>query len=179
MADLEKTADAIIKLTERWHRFWSSSSGWAPAKAATLLSNSRLDLQVELARCLPDWGARERDSDAHLVLAWANLGALVEGAMMLTCCVFYEDYMRDAEEAMREQSPDTLSLDPLRIFFTQHVWTRRQAARWDPWILHIQHRRNTIHAFRRRDLGDFGEFGKAVGEYYELMCEIEDRLPYP
>jgi hypothetical protein len=179
MSDLETTTQAIIKLTERWYGFWSRPDGWAPASAAKLLSASRLDLQVQLACCLRDWGGPERDSDAHLVLAWTNLGALVEGAMMLTCCVFYNDYLRDAEEALQERSPDTLSLDPLRVFFTQHVWTTKQAARWDPWILRLQHRRNTIHAFRRRDLGDFGEFANYVGEYYELMRDIDDRLPYP
>lgn len=47
--------DRIVELTEAQTDFWSQSHGWAPRDAADVLSRSRLDRQVDLARCLRIW----------------------------------------------------------------------------------------------------------------------------
>lgn len=54
-----------------------------PLEAAELLSRSRLDWQVHLATCLRDWLPGERKlTEGHLILAWANLGALIEVGLL-------------------------------------------------------------------------------------------------
>jgi hypothetical protein len=144
-----------------------------------LLSDSRLDLQVELACCLSDWISAGCNTDGHLVLAWANLGALVEGALMLILCVYYNDFRQSAEGTIDNASPDRLTLEQLRVYCSKHVWLSSESRRWDPWILRVMQRRNAIHAFRRRELGNVEELHRCVHEYLELMRLIDGRLPYP
>ena len=52
-------------------------------------------LQASLATSLSRWVGATSDGD--LILAWANLGTLVEGQLKLFLCVYYEDYMKDAD----------------------------------------------------------------------------------
>ena len=50
------------------------------------------------------------------------------------------------------------------------------------WIIYIdlvQARRNAIHAFKDRQLGDPSEFTECVNKYMELLTEIDGQLPYP
>ena len=61
--------------------FWKEAHGWAPIEAAELLNKSMLEWQGSLAEQLSVWCGTL--TDGQLILAWANLGALVEGQMKL------------------------------------------------------------------------------------------------
>lgn len=90
--------------------FWSNASGWAPQDAAELLSRSRLDRQVSLSESLARWTTGPHPlSDGDLILAWANLGCLVEGTLKLFLAVYYQDYQADAEKTLNR---DGLALAP-------------------------------------------------------------------
>src|SRR5690606_23061743 len=82
----------IASLTRCIMDFWSDG-GWAQGKAAALLNRSMLHWQVSLAESLSRWV--NTSSDGDLILAWANLGALVEGQMKLFLCVYYHNYEND------------------------------------------------------------------------------------
>ena len=69
-------------------------------------------------------------------------------------------------------------LDLLRQFFKEEVWTAEEKA-WDKWLEHIQARRNTIHAYRSRELGTFEEFYSDVRQYAEFLQDLTMRLPEP
>lgn len=167
--------------------FWSQAAGWAPAEAADLLSKSRLDRQQSLSVSLARWATGPHPlSEGDLILAWANLGSLVEGTLKLFLCVYYEDYKVDAEKTKfhkvydsktgKPRDPDRLELEGLSQYFKKaELLTEEELS----WLAKVQARRNAIHSFRHREIGDTVEFLTALGEYYDLLEGIESRLPYP
>jgi hypothetical protein len=177
----EEICNAIAEETKTTMDFWKyNSSGWAPAEAAEILTRSMLDWQSSLACALKIWLARE--SDGELILAWVNLGSLVEGLLKLFLCVYYKDYARDDPALMRKgqlQDPDGQELESLRIFFNKKVWTKREKSYWDPWILKIQQHRNAVHAYKKRNIGSFKEWHAALRVHLKLIRTLDSRLPYP
>lgn len=175
----------VVRAHDDLASFWSNARGWAPDEAATVFERCRLDRQTQLARCLRIWvdESAAEESDGRLVLARANLGALVEGAMQLGLTVFHADYSR-SERATRDpkgvitDAPD-LMLEKLRIFFRDEFWLPKESANWDPWVQSVQRRRNAVHAFTERDLGTHAEFLADVRTYLTFLAAINDRLPYP
>lgn len=170
--------DRIISTNEGIATFWSRAGGWAPEEALELLNSSRLDWQVELSRTLHMW-TFEHSVQGQLILASANLGALVEGTLKLFLSVYCLDYLSDEVRVeLRDQVvlPDSLNLERLRCFLQARGLLDRQ---WIDFILLVQRRRNAIHAFRGRDLGDQREFETCVALYLDLLTEIDQRLPYP
>ena len=187
MFELEKMSinevvNRIVTLNDGLRRFWTKADSWAPVEAAQLLSKSRLDWQVSLSRCLKIWFAEPHPDDESgcLILAWTNLGSLVEGTMKLFLSVWYKDYKNYLEAIKKEKltDPDSLQFEPMRQFFRKRIW-RNKDEDWDAWIRHIQHRRNTIHAYKSRDIGTFDEFFIDVRRYLKFLRYINSRLPYP
>jgi hypothetical protein len=69
-------------------------------------------------------------------------------------------------------------LGQLRAFFSKmKIWT--QEFDWDAWITHIAERRNSIHAFKRRDIGSFEEWRKDLRIHLSFIQDLDSRLPYP
>jgi hypothetical protein len=180
--------DRIVALNRNLARFWRTADGWAPIEAAGLLSKSRLDWQVSLSRCLRLWikTPHDRLEDGELILAWAKLGSLTEGTMKLFLSVFFQDYQKDidglkAAGAYHNQkqapiSPDGLSLDVMRAYFKKGELL---GAEIDPYVELVQQRRNAIHAYKDRPIGDDQEFQAAVLSYLRMLREVNARLPYP
>jgi len=185
-ATLPQLVDLIVRRNEAITRFWSKAFGWAPLEAANLLSKSRLDWQVSLSRTLSLWVTLKVEPDhpefdGRLILAWANLGALVEGTLKWFASVFYSDYVKD-QHVIRERNgdlvdPDSAQFGRLRAFFAKSVWLPHQ--KYDDWILEVQRRRNAIHAFRHRDIGNFDDFERSVRRYRDMLEELDAQAPYP
>ncbi|MFZ3384871.1 MAG: hypothetical protein WA144_13190 [Candidatus Methanoperedens sp.] len=170
----------IITLNNGLRQFWKDVEGWASIEAAQLLSKSRLDLQISLSVCLKIWllEPSPKDKDGRLILAWANLGSLVEGTMKLFLSIFYTEYKKDVEAIKNKGKiidPDGLQLESMRQFFRKKIWGED----WDEWIQHIQNRRNAIHAYKSRDIGTFEEFFADVRSFLKFLRYINSRLPYP
>lgn len=171
--------DRIETLTSQMMNFWKSAHGWAPIEAAGLLSISMLEWQASLSSSLHLWLSASSDGD--LILAWANLGALVEGQLKLFLSVYYNDYSADAD-AIRDRrgrltDPDRSTLEPLRQFFVRRIWT--VGRNWNPYVERIQLRRNAIHAFRARDIGTFDEWRDELRTHLSFVRDINGRVPYP
>lgn len=169
----------IETLTTRMMHFWKSTLGWAPVEAAGLLSRSKLEWQASLSSSLRRWVSASSDGD--LILAWVNLGALVEGQLKLFLSVYYNDYTADAN-AIRDRrgrltDPDGSLLEDLRQFFVRRVWTPGKD--WNPYVERIQQRRNAIHAFRARDIGTFADWGNELAFHLSFIRDINRQLPYP
>ncbi|MEW5741714.1 MAG: hypothetical protein AB1938_22535, partial [Myxococcota bacterium] len=143
-----------------------------------LLRRCRLDRQAQLARTLRQWAdpGPSDVADARLILARANLGALVEGTMQLLLSVWLHDFRREFD---REKEPPELMLHSVQTFFSQNVWTDAERAVWDPWVTEVRKRRNAVHAFCDRDLGEHADFLADVRRYLHFMKAINSRLPYP
>jgi hypothetical protein len=183
-----ETIDRIESLNRDLAQFWKAAHGWAPIEAAGLLSKARLDWQVSLSSSLRLW---LRDpptalSDGELILAWTNLGALIEGTLKLFLSVYYNDFRVDVEnlkaagafdhKAQASKSPDGLSLEPLRRYVAARDLI---GASGDVLVKLVQERRNAIHAFKDRPIGDAAEFWGAVCDYLTMLSDVDDRLPYP
>lgn len=181
---VDSAIDQIIASNERIRRFWTEeASGWSPKETAELMENSRVDRLVSLSRSLRLWTRPYADADqeGRLILAWANLGILVEGTMTWFLCVFESDY---AQQPMKTKTgfglqPNRLRFEEMSRFFRQHVWTARQVAEWDDWLSMVRDRRNSVHAFNHREIGTWSEWNEAVVRYHDFIGELDGRVPYP
>jgi hypothetical protein len=177
---IEEVCRRVGRLTSSMMTFWKSADGWASVEAAGLLNKSMLEWQASLADSLARW--LEATTDGDLILAWANLGALVEGQLRLFLTVYYEDYKTDADAIVargQQRNPDEAeaTLELLRQFYVKRVWVAD--ADWNPYVQSVQQRRNAIHAFRARDVGDFDEWKSKLREHLLFLRELNDRMPYP
>lgn len=178
----------IVTLNAGLQKFWSNSHGWAPIKAAGLLSKSRLDWQVSLSRTLSIWitAPKKALTPGELILAWTNLGSLVEGSLKLFLSVWFDDYAADVENLKaakvydnkknKIQEPDSLTLERLRLYFNFKGLLSKDCL---TLLELVQQRRNAIHAFKDKSIGDTKEFHKALAGYLEMLREVNERLPYP
>ena len=194
--DISNVVTRIIKLNSGLCDFWSKASGWAPDGAATLMSKSRLDRQVSLSKCLQLWLSSEVSGyeEGALILAWANLGSLIEGTLKLFLSVYYEDYKKEIIsniqniEANKKYlksykdkkgnmiDPDILTLEKLRIFFNKNkIWSEE----WNNYVSKVQIYRNAIHAYQDKEIGTMKEFEESVRYYLKMVAEFNDRMPYP
>lgn len=180
--ELIKIQNEIVRINRWLAGFWSNSHGWAPYTAAELMSKSKLDNQVALSFTLKIWleQGEQQSKDGRLILAWANLGALIEGTLKLFLCAYYEDYSIDLQayrnNKAKLQDPDSLALEKLRVFFNKKsLWSKE----WDEYVLNIQNKRNAIHAFQDREIGTFEEFYKCLPAYLLMIKKFNLGLPYP
>lgn len=172
----EEVIERIIKLTKEICTFWSNASGWAPKKASDLMSKSRLDWQASLARMLRMFNTEQvQKEDGGLILAWTTLGSLTEGVLKLFLSVWRNEYessvLKPTSRGYTDKNdnliePDILILEKLRVFLAKEVYTKDIREIWKKqgsldiidWILKIQQRRNAIHAYKNREIGNFDEF---------------------
>ncbi|MDT8392070.1 MAG: hypothetical protein RRC34_16330 [Lentisphaeria bacterium] len=175
--DVYELCRRIATLTRSIMNFWSDG-GWAQNEAAALLDRSMLHWQTSLAESLSRW--TDTKSDGDLILAWTNLGALVEGQLKLFLCVYYHDYENDVDGISRRGqriAPDGSQLEELRQFFVKRVWD--VGTNWNPYVELVQQRRNAVHAFQQRSIGNIGEWVDALRLHLSFVRDVGGGLPYP
>lgn len=180
--DISEVVEKIIARNQKIHDSWCNVFGWAPTEAADLLAKSRLDRQISLSHCLTIWLDKPAEDyvDGYLILAWVNLGSLVEGTMKFFLSVFLMDYLNDpVQHRNKDICPDELQLGQLRQFFGEHDIWMEDKSRWNQWVLHIQEHRNAIHTYKDREIDTFEEFWEDLRQYLEFLDELEGRVPYP
>ena len=180
--------DRVEALNTGLASFWGQNQGWAPVAAAGLLSKSRLDWQASLSGSRRLW---MRDvpnalTQGDLILVWANLGSLLEGTLKTLLSVYYETYRTDLEhlekagafdhKKEKPKDPGGLTLEPLRQYCKS---LNLLGTDGDALIELAQRRRNAIHAFIDRPIGDGVEFQQAVRDYLAMLRRVNERLPYP
>ena len=83
----------VIEITNKIMSKWMGIGGIAPDSVVDKMHNARLDWIIQLTDCLEIWTDRGgRLSEGELLLARANIGAIVEGWLKFFYCVYYEDY---------------------------------------------------------------------------------------
>jgi hypothetical protein len=187
-APLHHVVDRIESTNRDLAKFWKNAHGWAPVEAAGLLGKSRLDWQVSLSSSLRLWLRDPPDtlSDGELILAWTNLGSLIEGTLKLFLSVYYNDFKKDVDnlktagaydnKRQEPASPDGLTLDRLRKYVVASAIINADG---DELLRLVQERRNAIHAFKDRPIGNAKEFQGALRSYLEMLEALDGRLPYP
>lgn len=181
--DIQGIINDIISMNATIEQHWFSSFGWAPTESAVLMSRSRLDRNISLSKTLKIWfqESPEDEVEARLILAWTNLGALVEGTLKLFLSVYLVDYRKEAQAPKDKKgkiiAPDTLDLEKMRVFMDKiELWTPT----WSQYVLMIQQNRNAIHAYKERTVGTLDAFTNALTVYKSFIQEFNfDRLPPP
>lgn len=173
----------IVMINDDIRAFWSNAHGWAPTEAAELSAKSRLDWQVSLSHCLSGWleSLENEGYDGCLILAWVNLGCLVEGTLKFFLSVYIADYSKSPRTRGKRKELcdiDNLQLEEMKQYFAEHIWADTQK-HWTGWIGKVQQRRNAVHAYRDRDIGTFDEFFAELATYLDFLIEIEGQTPRP
>lgn len=182
--NLESAIDRIVTSNERIRRFWTREAhGWSPRETAELLENSRIDRLVSLSHSLRLWTqpSTDEDQEGRLILAWANLGVLVEGTMTWFLCVHEGSYSQSPMQTKGgvDLQPNHLRFEELCRYYREVVWTDRQLAEWDDWLNTVRNRRNAVHAFNHREIGTWEDWSDAVVRYLGLIEDLDGQIPYP
>ena len=169
---INELVESIRKTTS----FWSNHNGWAPEATANILSRAQLNWISSLSVSLHNWNRCLSNGD--LILAWANIGAIVEGYLKFFLVVYDHDYRKRPHLRKGDYvSQDVIRLEDLRVYFKKNVWA--DTDNWDDWISDIQTKRNAIHAFKERDIGDTRQLHDQIFRLHEFVRDIDSRLPYP
>lgn len=190
--------DKIIRLTDITISEWKDPWGYAPSSAAEKISASKTDWVSSLTHTLKDWADKANDIDimsiGKIILAYANLGALVEAWMMFLLAVYDCDYSRNKHKRKNGKTINIkdMSLSDLTEYYAEMVWQtniarieeseyskeqRKEYIELLEWIKKIEQYRNAIHCFKDRKIGTQEELARDINKYYEFLLKIIDRLP--
>lgn len=113
-------------------------------------------------------------------MAWANLGALVEGTLKLFCSVYLKDYLKSdrikTDKKGKAKLPDIICLEELKVIMAKEAGFGLE---WFNFVGDVQKYRNAIHAYQDRDLGGQQVFLGLIEKYYCFIKEVNLSLPYP
>ena len=154
---------------------WKDVHGIAPDNAAKKLDIAMLDWQSELTKTLKIWVDKGLDMTVgELILARANLGAVVESWLRFFYCVFYDDYinqpMKNKKGQILEPEND-MRFEDLKKLSTGILWDDEKSKDY-LWVDSIQKKRNAIHSFTYKDIGTPLDFLLDV----DYLCEFVDMI---
>ncbi len=173
---LEDVISRLTKLNAELAKYWSSAEGWAPLSVTEILSKSRLDWQVSLTETLLLWlpdKSKKDLTDGEKILAWTNLGCLIEGTLKLFLSIYNEDYLKSRKKDGKGAA--SLTLGGLEYFIKEHEILDSEKMEY---ILHVRSMRNTVHAFNDCDLFTHEEYDASVRQYLNFLRYVNFRLPY-
>jgi hypothetical protein len=178
---LRECVDRIVIEHERLRDDWQHPEGWAPDGTAAKIRKADLDRMVSLAHCLRRWLKRPTSEEEHgfLVLAWANLGSLIEGYLTFFLALHYTSYLNDPVKDARQKSvrPEDLRFAQLTGYFRKVVWTERQAKRFHAMTERARGSRNAIHPFVKCEKGSVRDFTRALRQYWHLLEDMSGQHP--
>ena len=172
--------DILTIQTNNTALIWKDVHGIAPDNAAKKLDIAMLDWQSELTKTLKIWIDKGLDMTVgELILARANLGAVVESWLRFFYCVFYDDYinqpMKNKKGQILEPEKD-MRFEDLKKFSTGILWDDERSKDY-LWVDSIQKKRNAIHSFTYKDIGTPLDFLLDVDHLCEFVDMILNHLP--
>ena len=172
--------DILTIQTNNTALIWKDVHGIAPDNAAKKLDIAMLDWQSELTKTLKIWIDKGLDMTVgELILARANLGAVVESWLRFFYCVFYDDYinqpMKNKKGQILEPEKD-MRFEDLKKFSTGILWDDEKSKDY-LWGDSIQKKRNAIHSFTYKDIGTPLDFLLDVDYLCEFVDMILNHLP--
>lgn len=172
--------ELLLKKTKKISLTWKKSYGIAPENVTKKVDLAMLDWQYELTKTLKIWLDKgENMTDGELILARVNLGAVVEFWLRFFYCAYYDDYIEDPMKNKKGKviEPEKgLRFEDLKKFSTGILWKDENTSEY-AWIDKIQHKRNAIHSFTYKDIGNSHDFFDDMDKLYEFVDDIISRLP--
>jgi hypothetical protein len=147
--------DVLVILTSNSALIWKEARGIAPDSAADKLDDAMLEWQSELTKTLKIWIDKGLAmTTGELILARANLGAVVESWLKFFYCVYYDDYSKNPITNYKGKmiEPEKASFNDLKDFSCGKLWGDENSPEYI-WVNSVQYKRNAIHSFRYRDIG--------------------------
>lgn len=157
---------------------WKDVYGIAPNASAAKLYKAMLEWQNELTSTLEIWVSKGLEMSAgELILARANLGAVVESWLKFFYCVYYEDYCKNPiTYKKRMVEPENAKFEDLNGFSTGKLWDSSTSSEFD-WVDSVRYKRNAIHSFKYRDIGTPQDFLDDMDHLYEFVDNVISHLP--
>ncbi|SHJ36436.1 hypothetical protein [Parasporobacterium paucivorans] len=171
--------DVLVILTNNAALIWKEARGIAPDSAADKLDDAMLEWQSELTKALIIWIDKSLTmTTGELILARANLGAVVESWLKFFYCVYYEDYCKSpiTNKKGKMIEPEKASFDNLKDFSSGKLWNDENSPEY-AWVNSVQHKRNAIHSFRYRDIGTPLEFLDDIDHLYDFVDNVLSHFP--
>jgi len=158
---------------------WKESRGFAPISVSDKLEVAMLSWVTELTDALNIWIDKGLNlTEGELILANTNLGAITECWLKFFYTVFYEDYRKNPKKDRKgdEIEPNKMKFEDLKNFSIGILWDDKTEPGY-LYVDNIQHKRNAIHAFNYRDIGNPQDFLNNVDLLCNFVDEIISRLP--
>lgn len=175
MNDYENLRSATKNIEENW----KNANGFASGLVLDKLDKAMLSWVTELTDALEIWiNIGLSMTDGELILAYTNLGALVECWLKFFFCIHLRDYLDDPVMNRSGEiiQPNKMSLEGLKMKSIGILWESTNHPVYK-WVSKIQHRRNAIHAFDYRDIGTPDEFRNDVNELNGFVGMIINLIP--
>ena len=172
--------EVLMIQTKNISLIWKDVHGIASCDVANKLDIAMLDWQYELTESLKIWIDKGlKMTTGELILARANLGAVVESWLRFFYCVFYDDYMKQPKVNKKghvlEPEKD-LRFEDLKTFSTGILWDDENSDDYK-WVDSVQKKRNAIHSFTYKDIGTPLDFLHDVCYLCKFVDMILNHLP--
>ncbi|MEA4948243.1 MAG: hypothetical protein VB068_01125 [Petrimonas sp.] len=170
--------DVLTIITDNQALLWKEARGIAPDVTADKLDDAMLEWQSELTKTLKIWIDKGLSmTNGELILARANLGAVVESWLKLFCSVYYDDYCKiPITKSGKMVEPEKASFDMLKNFSSGKLWNNTNSSEY-AWVESVQHKRNAIHSFIYRNIGTPQEFLEDVDHLYDFVDNVISHFP--
>lgn len=174
-----KQYEVLVILTNNAALIWKEARGIAPDSAADKLDDAMLEWQSELTKTLKIWIDKGLAmTTGELILARANLGAVVESWLKFFYCVYYDDYCKNpiTNNKGKMIEPEKAPFNDLKDFSCGKLWDDKNSQEY-VWVDSVQHKRNAIHSFRYRDIGTTLEFLDDINHLYSFVDNVLSHFP--
>ena len=171
--------DTLCIITNNAALLWKNARGIAPDDVADKMDIAMLDWQSSLTQTLRIWIEKGLSmSNGELILARANLGAVVESWLKFFYCVFYDQYSVNpkTDRSGRSIEPENLKFEDLKNFSTGKLWNSAASPEY-LWVDSVQHKRNAIHSFKFKDIGTPQEFLDDIDKLYDFVDNVYSHFP--
>ena len=184
---LLSVVDEIYKINRKiQNEFGQQANIFVQAGAKNAVQKVRFDQLTSLSLTLKKWLQQDL-TEGELILAWVNLGALLEGTMKAFLTVYFDDFEKDKENhnssnAIHKKGslkgtvkqPGKLKLEDLIIYFRKQ---KLFADSEEELAEKIKRNRNAIHAFLDSEVDGTSQFHMALRQYLSMQKRLYEQLP--
>lgn len=170
----------LVVITNNTALIWKEARGIAPDTAADKLDYAMLEWLSELTRTLKIWIDKGLSmTTGELILARANLGAVVESWLKLFYTVYYDDYKGSSpfkNNKGRITEPEKIKFEDLKNSSTGKLWDDNTSFYYK-WVDSVQSKRNAIHSFQYKEIGTPQEFLDDIDHLYDFVDNVRSHFP--
>ncbi|ANR69364.1 hypothetical protein [Staphylococcus equorum] len=147
-----------------------------PIDIRNLLDKIAFDRIKSLTECLVYWEDAKNLSVGELILARANLGSLTESWLQFFLIIHIKDYNKNPIKDSKDKvvKVKNISFNDLK----EYIKNIDGLDKYYEWIGSVQSKRNAIHSFTFKKLGDNQDFINDLVEYQKFLKELSNRLPF-